>query len=103
LPSHDPTKVDRVTTDLSGKHLSIFQRRAKKGQCYHQPCFGCREFPAHFRLATDSFSESSVPVAQRNKNLGWMLFDLAWPEAKAMFFHAQMVDGVITAPPRTQQ
>src|SRR5690606_27793827 len=32
--------------DNPGKHLDIFNRRARKGQCFHQPCLGTREFPA---------------------------------------------------------
>jgi len=34
--------------DNEGKHLDTFNRRARKGQCFHQPCLGTREFPAHF-------------------------------------------------------
>lgn len=36
------------------KYLSMFQRRAEKGQCFMQPAFGCREFPAYFELADAS-------------------------------------------------
>lgn len=36
--------------DNIGKHLDIFNRRAAKGQCFHQPCLGTREFGAHFAL-----------------------------------------------------
>jgi CRISPR-associated protein (Cas_Cas5) len=36
--------------DNEGKHLDSFNRRARKGQCFHQPCLGTREFPAKFRL-----------------------------------------------------
>jgi CRISPR-associated protein Cas5d len=36
--------------DVEGKHLDIFNRRARQGQCFHQPCLGCREFPACFSL-----------------------------------------------------
>ena len=36
--------------DNEGKHLDIFNRRARKGQCFHQPCMGVREFPAYFAL-----------------------------------------------------
>lgn len=36
--------------DNEGKHLDIFNRRAAKGQCFHQPCLGTREFAAHFDL-----------------------------------------------------
>ena len=28
--------------DNPGKFQDILRRRLKKGQCYHQPCFGCR-------------------------------------------------------------
>ena len=38
------------SSDNPGKFQDIIMRRLKKGQCYHQPYFGCREFPAHFRL-----------------------------------------------------
>lgn len=31
--------------DNEGKHLDIFKRRARQGQCFHQPCMGTREFP----------------------------------------------------------
>lgn len=36
--------------DSVGKHLDIFNRRARKGQCFQMPCFGVREFPANFSL-----------------------------------------------------
>ncbi|MGW8171905.1 MAG: type I-E CRISPR-associated protein Cas5/CasD, partial [Stutzerimonas stutzeri] len=36
--------------DSIGKHLDIFNRRARKGQCFHAPCLGVREFPASFQL-----------------------------------------------------
>lgn len=38
------------TDDTAGKHLAVFDRRARKGQCFHMPYLGVREFPAHFRL-----------------------------------------------------
>ena len=36
--------------DNPGKFQDIIKRRIRKGQFYHQPCFGCREFPAQFAL-----------------------------------------------------
>ena len=45
-----------------GKHLDIFNRRARKGQCFHTPCFGTREFPANFELVEDG---KEVPAAAR--------------------------------------
>jgi CRISPR-associated protein Cas5d len=97
LPSHDPTQ-EAGTTNLSEKHLSIFKRRAAKGQHFTQPYLGCREFAAHYRLATEGFSASRLPKSQRNRDLGWMLYDLAWPDAQAMVFKAQMINGVISVP-----
>src|SRR5215813_10489240 len=41
-------KADNDETE--GKHLEMFRRRASKGQCFHQPCLGVREFPAEFGL-----------------------------------------------------
>ncbi|MYA86956.1 MAG: type I-C CRISPR-associated protein Cas5, partial [Boseongicola sp. SB0662_bin_57] len=32
--------------DNPGKHAEMFRRRASRGQCFHQPCLGVREFPA---------------------------------------------------------
>lgn len=32
------------------KFAEMFKRRAKKGQYFHQPYLGCREFPCDFRL-----------------------------------------------------
>jgi CRISPR-associated protein Cas5d len=36
--------------DNAGKHLDVFNRRARKGQTFHQSCLGTREFPARFDL-----------------------------------------------------
>jgi CRISPR-associated protein Cas5d len=37
-----------------GKYYGCFKRRAEKGQCYHRPYFGCREFPCDFEWAPDA-------------------------------------------------
>ncbi len=36
--------------DTHEKHYAMATRRARRGQCFQQPYFGCREFPAKFRL-----------------------------------------------------
>lgn len=93
--------------DNAGKHLSIFNRRAKGGQYFHHPYFGCREFPVNFELAGDVLPESRLPLAERNRDLGFMLHDLEFdqdPKTKAVhsttprFFRAIMKDGVIEVP-----
>ncbi|MCI5140767.1 MAG: type I-C CRISPR-associated protein Cas5, partial [Candidatus Electrothrix sp. ATG1] len=40
--------TDKDKEGEPGKHLGMFERRAKKGQCFHRPYLGCREFPADF-------------------------------------------------------
>jgi len=79
------------------KHMAIFQRRAEKGQCFHRPYFGCREFPANFELITDEIPKSKL---KGHVDLGWMLHDIDFKnDMEARFFRAQMIDGVINVPP----
>ena len=37
-------------SDNPGKFKDIIMRRLKRGECYHTPYFGCREFPVNFCL-----------------------------------------------------
>ena len=66
--------------DCEGKHLDMFNRRARDGQCFHQPCLGTREFPARFRLIEpdEPIPATELPPEQLNKELGWMLHDIAY-------------------------
>jgi CRISPR-associated protein Cas5d len=57
------------------KYTAMFQRRAEKGQCFAQPCFGCREFPAHFQLADESAMRVE-PNPNADSDLGLMLYDV---------------------------
>lgn len=87
--------------DNVGKHLDIFNRRARKGQCFQAPCLGTREFPASFELLEEG-SEPPVPHAslQGERDLGWMLHDIDFADGMtSRFFRAHMVDGLITVPP----
>lgn len=82
-------------TDTIEKHYNIALRRMRKGQCYHQPCFGCREFPANFRLLEGGVPESSLTG---EKDLGYMLYDMDFTDPeniKPMFFKAVMRNGII--------
>lgn len=86
--------------ETEGKHLDIFNRRARKGQCFHTPCLGVREFPANFEL----YEEDGYPTVDNSlsgeKDLGWMLHDFDFGAAvEPHFFRARMVDGVIEVPP----
>jgi CRISPR-associated protein Cas5d len=83
--------------DNEGKHLDIFRRRARKGQFFHQPCLGCREFPASFELVDDEVPESCY-VGQ-SKDLGYMLLDIDFAnDMTPLFFRAIMENGIISPP-----
>lgn len=89
------------TEDSVGKHLDIFNRRARRGQCFHTPCLGVREFPAAFRLleAGEPFPPIPSELAL-DRDLGWMLHDIDFAAGMTpRFFRARLVDGVVTIPP----
>lgn len=82
--------------DNPGKFQDIMRRRLERGQCYHQPCFGCREFPAKFK----AYEGDTIPTAYPNetRDLGWMLYDLDYSDPEdiqSMYFRASLVDGVL--------
>lgn len=86
-------------SDNPGKFTDIMRRRLEKGQFYHQPCFGVREFPAHFRSCTE------VPECpdelKGEKELGWMLLDMDYRDRENItpkFFRAVLRDGVLEVP-----
>lgn len=88
-------------SDTPGKHLDIFNRRARQGQCFHMPCLGTREFPAAFELIE---SDEAMPGVDQSlageRDFGFMVHDLDFANGKApRFFRARMVDGVIKVPP----
>lgn len=94
--------TDKAGADDSiGKHLDIFNRRARKGQYFHAPCLGVREFPANFQLLE---AEQDIPNADASlpgeRDLGWMLHDIDFAHGMTPhFFRARMKDGVIEVPP----
>lgn len=86
--------------DSIGKHLDIFNRRARKGQCFQMPCFGVREFPAHFSLLEPESPWPAIdPSLIGERDLGWMLHDIDFEHGQTpRFFRANMKDGVIDVP-----
>lgn len=84
--------------DNPAKHLDIFNRRAARGQCFHQPSMGAREFSVEFRpIGPDD--AMPAPIAE-DRDLGLMLWDIdhGAPGRPSMFFCARMVGGVIEVP-----
>ena len=58
--------------DTVSKYVAMFQRRVRKGQAFHQPYLGCREFACSF--APPDGSEK--PLTGWTEDLGLMLYDL---------------------------
>lgn len=91
-PDDNPTKFEEM-----------FRRRLAKGQCFHQPYLGCREFPARVTPADDV-----PPPIGLTKSLGQMLYDIEFDalnrgdRLRPLFFRAEMQQGVVDVPPRDQ-
>lgn len=83
--------------DNAGKHLDSFVRRARKGQCFHQPCLGTREFAARFSLIE---ADAPLPAAiDETRELGFMLHDIDHDGDRAsQFFRARLERGVLRVP-----
>lgn len=99
IDAHFELTDNMAPTDSAAKFQSIMSRRIDKGQFYHQPCFGVREFPAHFQMCTGR------PVCpdelKGERDLGWMLMDMDYSDPaniRPKFFRAIMRDGVIKIP-----
>ena len=92
-----PAEPEESQPENPAKYLSMFQRRARKGQCFSQPYLGCREFSAHFEYVEDAKAAAQVepPIAD-SSDLGWMLYDIDFSDdRKPGFFRAEMKNGVI--------
>ncbi len=95
------------------KHYSIMQRRLKNGQCFRQPCLGCREFSVSKLELVEEFDLSEVHESlMGDTDLGYMLYGLKFEDggkpingdwdnpkfsdrADAMYFRPHIIDGVI--------
>lgn len=83
--------------EAPAKYAAMFERRAKKGQCFHRPYLGCREFACNFKLVEPD-KETAKPV-KLTKDLGFMLYDLDFSEdpdnPRPLFFRANLQQGVL--------
>ena len=89
-----------------GKYNAMFERRAKKGQCFNQPYLGTREFSASFRFV-DPETESLPEPIHETRDLGIMLYDMDFEadlkDPPAMFYRARMKNGVIVVPSKDSE
>ena len=82
--------------DTAAKHIEMFKRRAAKGQYFHHPYLGCREFAADFELIDGPVPSSVLPDEHGNRDLGWMLYDIDFArDNRALFFRARIENGVL--------
>ena len=87
--------------ETPGKYLAMFERRAKKGQCFMQPYFGCREFSAFFKLVKSPDKEPVSRIDDPPRDLGFMLYDLdfsAPDDPRPAFFRPELKEGRILVP-----
>jgi len=84
--------------ETEAKYAAMFERRAKKGQCFHRPYLGCREFACDFRLIKNPSEEPVEPISD-TRDLGFMLYDMDFErddkEPIPLFFRAQLDRGVV--------
>ena len=105
IEAHFDLVPEKATAgDNPGKFQDIATRRIAKGQFYHQPCFGCREFPAHFAPCQEI---PACPEELRGeRDLGYMLYDMDYTnleDIRPLFFRASLHDGVLHVPPRNSE
>jgi len=100
----EPAGIEKNSdTENPGKYNAMFERRARKGQCFNQPYLGTREFSCAFRLL-DKPELERKPIDE-TRDLGFMLYDMVFPTARSIvqdiqpaFFRAKIDHGIINIP-----
>ena len=101
IEAHFDMTESASPSDNPGKFQDMITRRMEKGQCYHQPYFGTREFPVKF--APCKVIPTCHEELMGERDLGYMLWDMDYSNPKdiqPLFFRAIMRDGVIQVPAR---
>jgi CRISPR-associated protein Cas5d len=90
------TEVTRLD-ETEAKYAAMFERRAKKGQCFHRPYLGCREFACAFRLIDPK--NEPAELIDETRDLGFMLYDMSFEPDPAnpapQFFRARLENGAL--------
>lgn len=78
------------------KFVEMFRRRLERGQHYHQPYLGCREFIAD----VGPVDETAPQPIDESRDLGLMLLDIDFSveRRRAIFFDARLERGVLQVP-----
>jgi CRISPR-associated protein Cas5d len=82
--------------DNRAKFADMFRRRLERGQHFHQPYFGCREFVAE----VEPVDTNTPPPWNDTRELGLVLYDIDYgPEGnRPVFFPARLEHGVMEVP-----
>ena len=97
IDAHFEMTEEANSSDNPGKFKDIMKRRLKRGECYHTPYFGCREFPVKFCDWEDEEIHTAYE-SEEERDLGFMLYDMDYSDPediRPMFFRAVMHRGVI--------
>ena len=104
IEAHFEMTKNAAPSDNPGKFQDMMRRRLEKGQFYHQPCFGAREFPAHFKPCEEI---PACPEELKGRlDLGWMLLDMDYTDPadiQPRFFRAVLENGCLLVPPMTDE
>ena len=96
IEAHFEMTDEAGAEDTVEKHYNIALRRLRKGQYFHAPYLGTREFGAKVELLESGSQPTSALSGEQN--LGWMLYDMDFSnpnDIQPKFFNATMQDGVI--------
>lgn len=94
IEAHFSITQKASASDNCGKFQDIVTRRMERGQCFHTPYFGCREFPVSFRR----WSGGAIPTISETRDLGLMLYDFDYSDPKNItptYFWASLKNGVM--------
>jgi len=83
-------------SDNVAKFVDMFRRRIERGQHFHQPYLGCREFAADVLSA-----DGAPPPIPLTRSFGAMLLDIEYGPTgnRPIFFQAAINVGVMEVPP----
>ncbi|MBZ4398564.1 type I-C CRISPR-associated protein Cas5c [Myxococcus sp. MISCRS1] len=83
------------------KFEEMFERRLEKGQFFHAPYLGCREFAARVEPMVEDVRPVDLEVERRP--LGLVFYDFEFGEAtRPLFFEASLDRGVLHVPGRDE-
>ncbi len=79
------------------KYRTMFERRVQKGQCWHQPCLGTREFAADFSIpdVQDKPSDITYPIGSMFYD---MFYDKKGNATPVFFYDVAIIDGILECP-----